>query len=703
MGAISTKDKSSAPAVSKTSGYASDASADFHQIGGRGDKNTTTKLDAAFFAHNPTALKAIIQHGHIYSDGQESDITWDEELLNVTIEWSDKCNLSGEPGLACSNGQGYAGWDDQYSVYLPYNKTIHKSDYCMRIREFSPLESDWNLSDSDDSDSESTTCSHVDKNLKKCGKKLAASSRFCLEHSKTSKKKTDKKKTPEPETPEPEPEKKTPEPETPEPEPEKKTNKKKTDKKKTPEPETPEPEPEKKTSKKKTDKKKTPEPEPEKKTSKKKTDKKKTPEPETPEPEPEKKTSKKKTPEPETPEPEKKTSKKKTPEPEKKASISQDILDLLTASIRDQLTTEMGASMAAKVMSVLSQEKSQTTFLEIIESNIPETPPPEKKEKEKKKKKDGPKSSVKGRRSSYIFFCSAEREKIKSTTDLKGTEITKEMGVRWSKLSDKKKAPFIAMAEEDKIRYSREIEEEGPIEGQDTEKKKRAKKTRPDGMPKKGSSGYIFFCKDRRASVKEDNPDMDSREITKELGRLWRVELTEEEKEPFIKQAEKDKLRYTDEKSKWDSEHSDSEEKVTPKPKKSKSKKSSSDSEDSDEAPVSKSKSKKSSSDSEDSDADEAPVTKTKSKSKSKKSSSDSEDSDSDEAPVTKTKSKSKKSSSDVDEEAPAGTTLTKKKISGYPQFCKEQRPILKRQNPTWTVKKITEQLSKMWEDQYEL
>jgi len=372
----------------------------------------------------------------------------------------------------------------------------------------------------------------------------------------------------------------------------------------------------------------------------------------------------------------------------------------LTASIRDQLTTEMGATMAAKVMSVLSEEKSQTTFLEIIESNIPETP---SEKKGKKKKKDGPKSSVKGRRSSYIFFCSTEREKIKSTTDLKGTEITKEMGVRWSKLSDKKKAPFIAMAEEDKIRYSREIEEEGPIEGQDTEKKKRVKKTRPDGMPKKGSSGYIFFCKDRRASVKEDNPDMDSREITKELGRLWRVELTEEEKEPFIKQAEKDKLRYTDEKSKWDSEHSDSEEKVTPKPKKSKSKKSSSDSEDSDEAPVaktkSKSKSKKSSSDSEDSDADEAPVT--KSKSKSKKSSSDSEDSDSDEAPVTK--SKSKKSSSDVDEEAPTGPTLTKKKISGYPQFCKEQRPILKRQNPTWTVKKITEQLSKMWEDQYEL
>ena len=401
MGAISTKDKSSAPAVSKTSGYASDASADFHQIGGRGDKNTSTKLDAAFFAHNPTTLKAIIQHGQIYSDGQEVDITWDEELLNVTIDWSDKCNLSGEPGLACSNGKGYAGWDDQHSAYLPYDKTIHKNESCMRITEFSPLESD---SDSDDSDSESTTCSYLDSKLKKCGKKLAASSRFCLEHSKTSKK---KKKTPEPEPETPEPEKKTskkkkktpePEPETPEPEPEKKTSKKKK--------KTPEPEPE------------TPEPEPEKKTSKKKTPE---PEPETPEPEPEKKTSKKK------------TDKKKTPEPEKKTSISQDILDLLTASIRDQLTTEMGASMAAKVMSVLSQEKSQTTFLEIIESNIPETP---SEKKGKKKKKDGPKSSVKGRRSSYIFFCSAEREKIKSTTDLKGADITKEMGVRWSKLSD---------------------------------------------------------------------------------------------------------------------------------------------------------------------------------------------------------------------------------------------------------------------------
>ena len=635
MGAISTKDKSSAPSVSKTSGYASDASNDFHQIGGRGDKNTSTKLDAAFFAHNPT-VKAIIQNGLVYSDGNDVDITWAEKLTNVTINWSDKCNLSGEPGLACNNGEGYAGWDDRNSVYLPYNKTIEKSDYCMQIKEFFSSESDWNLSDSDDSDSdsESTTCKHLDAKFKKCGKKLAASSRFCLEHSKTN-----KKKTPEPETPEPE---------------------KKTSKKKTPEPETPEPEPEKKTSKKKTTK-KTPEPEPE-------------------------------------PEPEKKTSKKKTPEPEKKASISQDILDLLTESIMNQLTSEIGASMAAKVMYVLCEEKCQTKLLDIIESNIPETPPPEKKGK--KKKKDGPKSSVKGRRSSYIFFCSAEREKIKSTTDLKGTDITKEMGVRWSKLSDKKKAPFIAMAEEDKIRYAREIEEEGPIEGQDTEKKKRVKKTRPDGLPKKGSSGYIFFCKDRRASVKEENPDMDSREITKELGRLWRVELSEEEKEPFIKQAEKDKLRYTDEKSKWDSEHSDSEEKVTPKPKKSKSKKSSSDSEDSDEAPATKSKakSKKSSSDSEDSD-DEAPVVKTKSK--AKKSSSDSDDSD--EAPVVKSKAKTKKSSSDSEDSDAGPTSIKKKEISGYPQFCKEQRPILKKQNPTWSVKKITDQLSKMWEDKNEL
>ena len=51
-------------------------------------------------------------------------------------------------------------------------------------------------------------------------------------------------------------------------------------------------------------------------------------------------------------------------------------------------------------------------------------------------------------------------------------------------------------------------------------KTKRVKKIKKDG-PKRPKSAYIFFCQDKRAEVKEANPDMKSTVITKELGMMW--------------------------------------------------------------------------------------------------------------------------------------------------------------------------------------
>ena len=39
--------------------------------------------------------------------------------------------------------------------------------------------------------------------------------------------------------------------------------------------------------------------------------------------------------------------------------------------------------------------------------------------------------------------------------------------------------------------------------------------------PKKSLNAYILFCRDQRATVKSENPEMDSRQITSELASRW--------------------------------------------------------------------------------------------------------------------------------------------------------------------------------------
>ena len=64
--------------------------------------------------------------------------------------------------------------------------------------------------------------------------------------------------------------------------------------------------------------------------------------------------------------------------------------------------------------------------------------------------------------------------------------------------------------------------------------------------PKRGKSGYIFFCSVTRAQTKINNPNMDGKEIMTKLGRLW-SESSEDEKKPFFVQAKLDKDRYESE------------------------------------------------------------------------------------------------------------------------------------------------------------
>lgn len=67
--------------------------------------------------------------------------------------------------------------------------------------------------------------------------------------------------------------------------------------------------------------------------------------------------------------------------------------------------------------------------------------------------------------------------------------------------------------------------------------------TKDKNLPKKGKSSYIIFCSAIRESIKKDNPSLKATEITVEMGRRWR-EMTDTQKESYVKLADEDKLRY---------------------------------------------------------------------------------------------------------------------------------------------------------------
>ncbi|KAG1445827.1 hypothetical protein G6F56_009775 [Rhizopus delemar] len=79
------------------------------------------------------------------------------------------------------------------------------------------------------------------------------------------------------------------------------------------------------------------------------------------------------------------------------------------------------------------------------------------------------------------------------------------------------------------------------------EKKTRRSKKDAD-TPKRGLSAYMFFSKENRNTVKEENPEATFGELGKILGAKWKA-MDEKEKEPYVEMAAKDKKRYEDEKA----------------------------------------------------------------------------------------------------------------------------------------------------------
>ncbi|KAF7297226.1 hypothetical protein MIND_00955700 [Mycena indigotica] len=84
------------------------------------------------------------------------------------------------------------------------------------------------------------------------------------------------------------------------------------------------------------------------------------------------------------------------------------------------------------------------------------------------------------------------------------------------------------------------------------EKPQKASRSKKDpNAPKRALSAYMFFSQDWRERIKTENPDASFGEVGKLLGAKWK-ELDDEEKQPYIEQAAKDKTRAEQEKEAYE-------------------------------------------------------------------------------------------------------------------------------------------------------
>ena len=190
-------------------------------------------------------------------------------------------------------------------------------------------------------------------------------------------------------------------------------------------------------------------------------------------------------------------------------------------------------------------------------------------------------------KSAYIFFCADQREAVKADLgdDVKPTEITAELGSRWNALkedTDKKRvkqlAGYTKQAEDDKMRYTTEMESYVPSEGGgesesdegDAKVVKRVKKVKDPNAIKKPLSSYLFFCAEQRETIKAEMPEgTKPKEIMTELGVKWNEIKTnkkfKKEFDKYTKMAADDKERYAQANS--DKSETESDDSLMEKPK----------------------------------------------------------------------------------------------------------------------------------------
>ena len=210
-------------------------------------------------------------------------------------------------------------------------------------------------------------------------------------------------------------------------------------------------------------------------------------------------------------------------------------------------------------------EELHTSFKTLLENNIPKPVIKEivkvvRNKISKPKDTEAPKKP----KSAYLIFCQENREKIKEKhPNILPKEILTILGSEWKKIRDDPASKkYMNKAIEEKKRYDSDMSEYTPSEEynkvledykenpQNFEKKTKNKKNKKEkkvvdpNKPKKPQTIFFKFSKEMRDKVKQENPDFKSDEIAKELGRMWKNELSEDDKDEYKREFKKEMEAY---------------------------------------------------------------------------------------------------------------------------------------------------------------
>ena len=203
-------------------------------------------------------------------------------------------------------------------------------------------------------------------------------------------------------------------------------------------------------------------------------------------------------------------------------------------------------------------EEIETSIKELVLRNIPQ--PVVKVAKVRKNKNTKPKdpNAPKKPKSAYLIYCQENRNKmILNFPDLLPKEILSKLGAAWKEIKDEPAcAPYVHKANKEREKYDNEMCDYTPSDKYNEElaeynanpenvKKTKTKKNKVDpDKPKKPQTIFFKFSKEMRNKVKEENPDMKSEEVASELGRLWKNEVTQEEKDQYKEIYKSEMIEY---------------------------------------------------------------------------------------------------------------------------------------------------------------
>jgi hypothetical protein len=227
---------------------------------------------------------------------------------------------------------------------------------------------------------------------------------------------------------------------------------------------------------------------------------------------------------------------------------------------------ERGPQAIQKYVDLAEQDRSRYNE---EKSNYVPVPSSEKKSKKKVKDANAPKRG----KSSYLYFCSEMRTKVQEANpDMSAKDVTSYLGVLWSELKEQDPEAvqrYVAMAEQDRSRYNeeksllssstrQEQHQDAPepkhrkvpdicgstgdfLRGDRSDRdrsdkgdRKKDRSTREDKSDKKKEKvdrkkrrepqTLEEFSIENREEVRRHNPEMSSKEITKELKKLWKAQ-----------------------------------------------------------------------------------------------------------------------------------------------------------------------------------